>query len=333
MYHAIIISGPTASGKSDFAIKIAQEIGGEIINADIGSMYTPLTIGTAKPDRYKLEVVIGKDRQKQPILHHLFDILDKPENFTVVQFRNRLAVLIDQILARGHVPIIVGGSAFYIKSFFFKQHEIVDTKDFVLEFERKIEQGLTDSFRLWQDLSEIDILRASQIHSHDTYRIVRALAIFKATGQKPSHFEQIFAPLVPFYFITCMRDRFALYSRIDARVHEMMNQGWLEEVKMLQGTDWEKFLLLKKLIGYDDLLRYLKNPEKTNLEDVTSLIAQKTRNYAKRQIIFLNKLQKDVERELIVSKFVGKVQDLNLTYCDVGLYIKGLSNRILQTVS
>src|SRR3990167_3963747 len=314
--YVILLSGATATGKTDLALKCAKELDGEIINADIGSLYAPLTIGTAKPDWRKPEVV-----------HHLFDLLDIPQHFTVVQFRNRLKILIDQIWQRGHLPIIVGGSAFYIKAFFYEQHEIPDNSDLIAKLEVRIAQGHATSFDLWEELNAIDSVRAGQIHPHDTYRIIRALAIFHSTGHKPGEFAQIFSPLAPFFFIVCKRERKELYARIDARVHLMMQQGFVQEVQNLLGTEWETFLMKKKLIGYDDLLKYLRNKNQNNLTEVTCLIQQKTRNYAKRQIIFLNKLQKDIERELQTGNFIGAVHDVDLTYCDVGLYIKGLSNR------
>jgi tRNA dimethylallyltransferase len=320
--YIIVISGATASGKSDLALKIAQEIGGEIINADIGSMYQPLTIGTAKPDW-----------RSEKIAHHLFDVIDQPQNFTIVQFRQQVEVLLQEIWGRGHIPIIVGGSAFYIKALFYEQHEIPDSSEFIANLERQVTQGTIDSFELWQRLHQIDPIRAAQIHPHDTYRLIRALAIFQATGKQPSEFEQIFKPLAPFYFITCKRERHELYQRIDARVMTMIDQGWVQEVQKLQQTAWENFLINKKLIGYDDLLKYLHQEKKNNLSEVIALIQQKTRNYAKRQIIFLNKLESDLKKELVNGQIAGSVQDINLTYCDVGLYIKGLSNRILQTLS
>jgi tRNA dimethylallyltransferase len=297
--YVVLITGATASGKSDFSIKVAQELNGEVINADIGSMYTPLTIGTAKPDW-----------KNEPVAHHLFDILNTPQNFTVVQFRNRLIPLIDQILQKGKVPIVVGGSAFYIKAFFFKQHEILNSSVWVEKLEQQIQRGDIDNLELWQELNSIDPARAVKIHAHDTYRLIRAISIFKATGKNPSAFEQVFEPIAPFVLITCKRDRQELYQRIDDRVQVMMKNGWLQEVENLQNGEWEEFLLAKKLIGYDDLLKYLKSGDVTQ---VISLIAQKTRNYAKRQIIFLNKLEKDVKRELQNGQFVGSVQDLNLT--------------------
>ncbi len=298
----ILISGPTASGKSDFALKLAYKMGGEIINADIGSMYTPLTIGTAKP--------AWKEEQ---IAHHMFDVLDQPINFTVMQFRHKLKILIEEIWSRGHTPIIVGGSAFYIKACFYEQYDIANTEQIVKDLENLLSKHQTNSNVLWQELNQLDSARAEKIHIHDTYRIVRALAICKATGSKASSFKPLFKPLAPFKFFICMSDRQNLYERINQRVVKMIDQGWIDEVKNLQGTDWQKFLMIKKMIGYDDLLGYLENSNYLNLQDTINVIQQKTRNYAKRQIIFLNKLKNDIQSALIGSKYDGTLEDIDLT--------------------
>jgi len=312
--YVVLISGATATGKSGIALQLAQKISGEIINADIGSFYSPLTIGTAKPDF-----------ASETVPHHFFNILDQPDNFTVVQFRERLKVLLQEIWNRGNVPVIVGGSAFYIKSFFYKQHDIEGTDIWV----RELEKLLVPSKELWLQLQSVDQQRASQINEADRYRIIRALAIFKATGQKPSLFKQEFEPLAPFYFVVCSRDRSDLYKRINKRVLEMVDSGWREEVENLRGTKWESFLRKKKLIGYDDLLE--NNNNDVVISDVFDVIAQKTRNYAKRQIIFLNKLQKELRQATSSGDLIGRVEEINLTLYGVGLYINGLSEQILKT--
>ena len=166
---------------------------------------------------------------------------------------------------------------------------------------------------MWQELNQLDSARAEKIHIHDTYRIVRALAICKATGSKASSFKPLFKPLAPFKFFICMSDRQNLYERINQRVVKMIDQGWIDEVKNLQGTDWQKFLMIKKMIGYDDLLGYLENSNYLNLQDTINVIQQKTRNYAKRQIIFLNKLKNDIQSALIGSKYDGTLEDIDLT--------------------
>ncbi len=329
----VIISGATATGKSALALELAKKISGEIVNADIGSFYTPLTIGTAKPD-WRSDSQQKVDGDIVEIKHHLFDILDTPDNFTVVQFRQRLKSLFEEIWDRGHTPILVGGSAFYVKSFFYAQQDIPDATLWTQE----LEISPRSTQELWDELNIIDSVRAGSINQGDRYRIIRALAIFKATAKKPSEFVQIIEPIAPFYFIVCTRQRDELYKKIDDRVVQMLQSGWLDEVEALRGTEWETFLSKKKLIGYDDLLALddVKSIQAANLmtdlaqQKIVAQIQQKTRNYAKRQIIFLNKLERELKEAIKSGKLVGSVEEICLTLCDVGLYINGLSEQILK---
>ncbi len=311
--YTIIITGATATGKSSFAIELAKKISGEIINADIGSFYKPLTIGTAKPDW-----------QSEDIPHHLFDIINKPISYSIAQFRKEVKKVIQDIWQRGNIPIIVGGSAFYIKSFFYEQEEIKGAEKFVKELEKRS----CETKYLWQELYEIDGNRAKSIGRDDRYRIIRALAIFRATGRKPSEFGQRFMPLSDYQLVICHREREELYTRINHRVYQMIENGWIQEVKQLQKTAWKNFLLKKKIIGYDDLLILLQND--LSLDEVTPIIQQKTRNYAKRQITFLNKLYKELSEQNLDEDLVGIVDQINLTLCDVGLYIRQLHSQLLK---
>lgn len=315
MQKIIILSGPTASGKSELALKIAKAVGGEIINADIGSMYQSLTIGTAKPEW-----------QNFTVQHHLFDIYSQPENCSIAEYRIIARKTVHEIFARGKLPIIVGGSTMYIKALFFSTHTMPDTKPVSEQLYEQLQSGQIKSEQLWQKLYEQDPKRALKIHKNDAYRIVQALAIVQITKQKASNFEQYFDPIASFYWITCTRDRAQLYDLINQRVIAMMQQGWIAEVEKLQNTKWADFLMKKKIIGYDDILYALQKNQSIN--DAQSKIQQKTRHYAKRQMLFFKKLQNNVNQELLNQPHIGFVHDLNLTLCDVGLYIKGLSNQI-----
>ncbi len=283
----ILISGPTATGKSDFACKLADHNNIEIVNADIGSFYTHLTIGTAKPDW-----------RSSSIPHHFFDVIDDTTNWTAPQFREKLESLMQEIWQRGNIPVLVGGSAFYIQAFFYKNHTLaMPTPELIESLE---EQAPAD---LWEQLHAIDPLRAAKIDPNDHYRLVRALAIWHTQGQKPSDFEQMFDPIAPFYFITLTRDRDQLYDMINQRVQFMMNAGWLDEVRsLLDDGPWTEFLLKKKMIGYDVLAQHLLGYcSEQSLDEIVSLIAQRTRNYAKRQITFLTKLQKSIKISMLQS--------------------------------
>lgn len=316
MKHIIVITGATASGKSFFAEQLAQEIGGEIINADIGSFYKPLTIGTAKPDW-----------ENTSIPHHLFDFIDEPRDETVVSFRSKIIELCEQIWLKGKTPIIVGGSTMYIKSLFYTQEDIPTlSSDELEEIQKK------DNRTLWKELSRVDLKRAREIGPEDTYRLQRAVAIWKATGKKPSNFSVKFDPIADFYFIEVTRDREELYSRIDQRVQEMMGSGWLEEVRPLLGTEWEPFLMRKKMMGYNLLLQYLKKND-GSLEFVTQEIQKLTRNYAKRQITFYKKLKKQLLEAVDDEKIIGFVQEYDLTFSDLCLYIKQLSIDLYEKFS
>src|SRR5690606_25684719 len=128
-------------------------------------------------------------------------------------------------------------------------------------------------------------VRAKKINHNDRYRIVRALGIYKSTGKKPSEFEPIYEPIGSLYGIFCVRDRKDLYDRINKRTGSMLEAGWMQEVESLLGTEWENFLIDKKIIGYDDIITYFKGlKNQKTYEELVSVIQQKTRNYAKRQI-------------------------------------------------
>ena len=316
----IIISGSTATGKSNIALALSQYISIEIVNADIGSFYTPLTIGTAKPDW-----------KNQKIKHHFFDVIDSPSHWTAPEFRKKLSILIDEIFARGNTPVIVGGSAFYIQSFFYEN-----------KFFKKPEKALIDALEsqeaqsLWHQLNEVDQERAASIDISDHYRLVRALALWKSTGIKPSTLKPQFAPLSPFLFLTLSRDREDLYHLINKRVDMMIEDGWIEEVENLS-TEWKNFLHKKKMIGYDTLLDFLEtNQEKEDFDVAVTLIKKRTRNYAKRQVTFLKKLQKNVQtlmkEDEKYKKWTWFVEESNLTLCDLGVYIKQLSERLLENL-
>ncbi len=276
----IILYGPTGVGKTDCALELSNRVNGEIINMDMGALYTPLTIGTAKPDW-----------KKCTIPHHLFDVIDTPRNLTVVEYRALLMPLLENIWARKKTPILVGGSGFYLKSLFFPPSGAsVHESDGYAHIQEK---------ELWDHLKHIDPVRAYSINRNDLYRIRRALDIWYSTGIKPSEYQPKFEPIAPFalYFLT--REREKLYARIDQRVKDMLDAGWKAEVSQLQGSPWEQFILEKKIIGYDDILYYLGTKKTiTDKKILVEKIQTKTRNYAKRQFTFWRSLQKDLQDAL-----------------------------------
>jgi tRNA dimethylallyltransferase len=289
----ILIYGPTAVGKTDFAELVAQGIPSEIVNIDMGQCYAPLTIGTAKPDW-----------RQSKIPHHLFDIITTPTNISVREYRDRILEVIEGIWSRGNFPLLVGGSGFYIKSLFFApqaQHtKEAYTKVLLIKHRDR-----------WQALQEIDPERAQALHPHDTYRIDRALGIWYATGTLPSLYKPVYKPIGSYCYIDLARDRPQLYERINLRTKAMLEQGWIQEVKNLQGTKWESFLKEKKLIGYDDILEFLKGHG--NRDQLEQTIAQKTRHYAKQQITFGKMLYTDLEKKIIETVEPSQCMRFNLS--------------------
>lgn len=270
---SIIIYGPTAVGKTDLAIKLAHLINGTMINADSGQCYTPLSIGTAKPN------IAGLDFPCE-----LFDIINEPRDITVVEYRKLVIAAVQQ---SKEVPIIVGGSGFYILSLLFPPQERPD-----VQTPTQMPKDIS-----WDLLYSIDPQRALHINKHDLYRIKRALDIWYQTGTLPSENQPHYKPFGPYVLVCMTRPRDQLYTRINERVAIMMNDGWLEEVRQLS-PQWQEFLLRKKLVGYDDIVRFVNqaNQSATAYEDLITTIAQKTRNYAKRQIAFGTMLARKINQ-------------------------------------
>lgn len=311
-----VLCGPTGSGKTDLSYQLAERFSFEIVNGDVGQFYEPLTIGTAKPAW-----------QKHQITHHLFDSIKEPKNLSVVEYRVRMQEVFQDIWKRKKIPLIVGGSLFYIRSLFFppllKLQQTYSQKIETKSFKDFTSQGL------WQQLHAIDPMRAQAIDPHDRYRLERALTMWHVTGKKPSEQKPVYQPLGNFFLTYVTRDRQELYDRINQRVHQMMAQGWVHEISMLSDA-WKQFLLQKKILGYDDIVRCLEHTliaDCEHNETLISTIAQKTRHYAKRQGTFWRSLKRDLIAE--VGADYGR--EINLTCTSVAVYLNDIAN-ILKNV-
>ncbi|MFA6263426.1 MAG: tRNA (adenosine(37)-N6)-dimethylallyltransferase MiaA [Candidatus Babeliales bacterium] len=275
----IIIIGPTASGKTFLAEHAAIHYNGHIINADMGQFYTPLTIGTAKP--------AWRDK---PFKCHLFDVIDTPETIDVKRYRHMVQTTVNDCLAQHTLPIIVGGSLFYVQSLFFPPHDIeCNGEELPIDFE-------TDTETLWNMLNAIDSERAQALHPNDRYRIVRALKIWQTTHQKPSTLKPCYnAPFTtPTHIIALEPSREELCERIQQRTTNMIYQeGWLEETETLLDTPWELFVQQRGFIGYTEIISWIRaGKNRDSLPELIALISQKTQQYAKRQVTFWHKLEK-----------------------------------------
>ena len=310
----LIIAGPTASGKTALSEKIANSLTCEIINADVGQFYKPLSIGTAKPDW-----------ENQAVKHHLFDIIDQPEDLSVFKYRKLVLDKATQIWEQGKLPIVVGGSLFYLKSLFFPPQELEHKQ------ESNKDKMENDDGDLWEILNKIDPERAKKIHPNDVYRIRRALEIWEKTGIKPSEHKPKYDPQFHSFFVFLSLDKAEINKRIDLRTEEMIKAGWFEETKALIKTKWEDFLKRKGLIGYPEILKWIEDGEKKEkLPDLIKGIQQKTRLYAKRQRIFWKSLKPLLEENNLKAKFLCKIIEVDNSGQTACLAIKEQLNKHFQ---
>lgn len=300
----LVVTGPTASGKTSFSDLLAQRMAIEVINCDVGQLYTPLSIGTAKPN---LSTV--------PVPHHLFDLLSTPQSFSAAAYRAQAAICMKAIAGRGALPVFVGGSLFYIKSLFYPPCVTGLAPD-ISKSDIEVEYDAVETEVLWERLHHIDPARAEAINRNDRYRIVRALTIWQQTGQLPSSCKPAFSPIGNngcVIAVTCARE--ILNERINQRVIDMMNTGLCKEVAALDAA-WRDFLCKKKLIGYYELISKM-NGDAIDIEKIIEIIQQDTRAYAKRQMTFLRAFLTTIRSQTAIS-----VVDANLTLCDDYLYIE-----------
>lgn len=295
----IIIAGPTGVGKSYVAEQLASLLPAEIVNADVGQCYAPLTIGTAKPAW-----------QHSPITHHLFDHINEPRHYSIVEYRKDVERIVHEIWQRKRIPIIVGGSTFYINSLFFPIQSLEETHSQLPTIDL-CEDG-------WHALQKVDPERAASIHPHDTYRLRRALTLWYRTGKKPSALAPQFEPLAPsWHMLFVERNIDNLKQIIAQRVEHMLAHGWYDEGRLLLGTAWESFVRTKNIIGYDLILDALHD-DTVDRDGIETLIVRRTCQYAKKQNTFWRRL----ERLLRAQHHAGTIERLNLTLFDLDLYIK-----------
>lgn len=307
----LIIYGPTGVGKTDMALAIAADTPAEIINMDMGQFYTPLSIGTAKPDW-----------KNSTVPHHLFDIINTPINYTVSEYRTLLYKTVREVIQRGKLPILVGGSGFYLHSLLFPPQAAIQDID--------ISSLYSAEANLWDELYAIDPKRAVSIDKADDYRVRRALSIWHATGKLPSSYTPVYKPEMDYMIIFLERDRQELQQRINARVLEMLKQGWIAETQALMGTPWQTFVQRKNLIGYSEIFDYVAS-EKTDgaFAEMVDKISAQTRQYAKRQFTFWRKLEREIKKERQYTGIsIGCLEVVNLTNVEIHLYINELLKRL-----
>ncbi len=280
----VIITGPTAAGKTSLSIKLAKEIGGEIISADSMQVYKGMDIGTAK---IKKEEMCG-------IPHHMIDIMEPVCDFNVALFKEYAASYIDDIIGRGHVPVMVGGTGFYIRSVLYDTEFTTCDTDYALRQELFDYAEKNGNDALHQKLFDIDPASAKIIHANNVKRVVRAIEYHTLTGERISEHNMREgmkdSPYNFAYFVINM-DRNVLYSRINRRVDTMIESGLVEEVKELVANNVTSDMVSMKALGYKEIIEYLDGH--MSLDESIELIKRQTRHFAKRQLTWFRR-EKDV---------------------------------------
>ncbi len=292
----IVILGPTAVGKTKMSVELAKKLNGEVINVDSTQIYKNLDIATAKI----------KEEEKENIPHHLFDIKNIEENYTVYDYQQDCRKVIDDILKREKVPILVGGTGLYIKAALY---------DYKFEKENNDEQFADlSNEEIYNKLKQID--SNVDIHINNRKRLVRALNYCLNNHKKFSDKEKTNQLLYDTIFIGLTTSRNILYEHINQRVDEMVSNGLLEEAKKIYDSNVRTKAVMTP-IGYKELFPYFEG--NSNLEDCLEKIKQNSRKYAKRQYTWFN-------NQMNVTWFNVDFNNFNKTIENVYEYIKSVNN-------
>lgn len=304
----VILTGPTAVGKTRLSIALAKAIGGEIISADSMQVYRHMDIGSAK--------IRPEEMQGMP--HYLVDVLEPLEEFHVVRFQQMAKEAMAEIRRRGHIPILVGGTGFYIQAIVgdvdFTENEASPYRQ---ELERRAaEQGV---HALHEELQKVDEASAAAIHENNVKRVIRALEYYHMTGKKISEHNmeqrEKESPYNYAYFVLD-DDRSRLYARIEQRVDEMVEDGLLEEVVRLKKMGCQRGMVSMQGLGYKELLMYLDG--ECTFPEAVEILKRDTRHFAKRQltwfrrereVIWLNKEEYGYEEQRILEAMLNILKE------------------------
>lgn len=280
----IILTGPTAAGKTDLSVLLAKKLDGAIISADSMQVYKYMDIGSAK---IKTEEMQGVD-------HYLIDEFMPDEEFNVVKFKQYAKQYIEKIYQDGKIPIIVGGTGFYIQAVLYDINFTEEEKDDGYREQLEEIAKTQGGHILHEMLKQVDEEAAAQIHENNKKRIIRALEYNHQTGEKISaHNEKERQKTSPYNFayFVLNDDRNLLYEKINRRVDQMLEQGLVQEVEQLKNMGYHRDMVSMQGLGYKEILDYLDGT--TTLEEAVYLLKRDTRHFAKRQITWF-KREKDV---------------------------------------
>jgi len=276
----VAVGGPTASGKTALSVALARAFDGEIINADSMQIYKNLDVGTAKPSA----------EERQGIPHYLLDFLSPETPYSVADFTAAADPLIRDITARGKLPLVVGGTGLYITSLLSGMAFAPEKTDPAIRARLQARADTEGGAALYAELQRIDPDYAAQVHPNNLPRVIRALELFEATGRRMSDQRREARPAEAPYHALCLcltcRDRAVLYSRIDRRVDEMVENGVLDEARQVYDHR-DAYRTAAQAIGYKEFFPYFEGT--ANLTECTERLKQATRNYAKRQLTWFRR--------------------------------------------
>ncbi len=276
----IIVTGPTAVGKTALSVALAKCLCGEIISADSMQVYRHMDIGSAK----------ASEEEMGGVRHHLIDILEPSEEFNVARFKQLAGEAVRDIASRGAVPIVAGGTGFYIQALLYDIDFTQTTEDPAFRREMEEKAGREGPMALHALLREVDPRAADAIHANNVKRVIRALEFNRQTGmrisdhneaerQKESAFDS--------YYYVLTTDRPALYERIDRRVDQMIEQGLVGEVERLRAMGCRRDMVSMQGLGYKEILSYLDG--EISLDEAVRIIKRDTRHFAKRQLTWFKR--------------------------------------------
>ena len=275
----IVICGPTASGKTALSIELAKKINGEIVSCDSMQIYKEMNIGTAKPTKEEM----------QGIKHYMIDIISPDERYSVADYKKQAKEAIKEILSKGKVPIVVGGTGLYVDSLIYEidYPEIEFDEKYREELDQEVEERGLEA--LYEKAKEIDEEAIKKISSNDKKRILRILEIYHATGKNKTEQEKESrkTPVEFDYKVFALNmDREKLYDRINKRVDIMIENGLIEEVENIY-KKYNKFPTAMQGLGYKEVVQYLE--KRLTKEEMIEKIKQETRKFAKRQLTWFRK--------------------------------------------
>lgn len=270
----VIIGGPTGVGKTEISLRLAEVFQGEIVSCDSMQIYREMDIGSAK----------ASNHERERIPHHMLDVVTPFDDFTVTDYKEMAERAIDDILSRGKIPIMVGGTGLYIDAVILDLSFTDGGQDSGFREEMTAYALKNGNLVLHEKLREIDPATANNIHPNNVKRVIRALEVFKLTGKPFSSFKdsgKLNPKYDPYYFYLS-KDRSALYESINDRVEKMMDAGLLDEIKNLANQGLNQSYMSMQGIGYKEMLSYIQGD--LTLDEAKELVKKRSRNYAKRQL-------------------------------------------------